>query len=87
MTTLAPVISFSAKKAELRPTAGCGCFGEYVCYPHRVVAAAEVLRSLPDDLDGDAFVMRGDVRRLTEVVLSQLDAIAADSLPDERNVR
>lgn len=85
MTSLADVISFSAKKAELRPPAACACCGDKVCYPHRVAAAADVLRSLPDDLDGDAWVMRGDVRRLAAVVLAQLDAITTDSLPATDN--
>lgn len=87
MSTLAEVISFSAKRAELRPAAPCSCTEHSTCYPHRVAAAADALRSLPDDLDGDAWVMRGDVRRLAAVVLSELDQIASECLPDQRSVR
>lgn len=87
MTTEADVISFSAKKAELRPPAACGCSEDHTCYPHRVAAAADILRSMPEDLFGDAWVMRGDVREATHAVLVVLDAITAECLPDERHVR
>lgn len=83
----AHVISFSAKKAELRPPAACGCSEDRTCYPHRVATAANILRAMPDDLTGDAWVMRGDVREAAHAVLVVLDAITTECLPDERATR
>lgn len=86
MTNLAEVIPlFSA--CDPRGTAACGCTLDRTCYSHRIADAADRLRVLPDEVEGDAWVARGDLRRAVEAVLYELDAVTAETLPDERTVR
>lgn len=84
------VIALSSHRRKRNPTAtedGCCCHGDHVCYPHRVAAVAKSLREAPSALEGDAWVMRVDVYRLLSDALAELEAITAETLPDERTAR
>lgn len=86
------VIPFAAKKRDQRTAVSCqSCCEHKLCYPHRVAAIADRLRTaeLPDEAGRltNWLVLRSEVERLHADLLAELDEITDECLPDERDAR
>ncbi len=80
------VIPLFSEDRNPRQSVRCACRPNTLCYPHRLTNAADLLRAeLADQTDW--LLRRSEVERMTNDLLTVLDGIANECLPDEREIR
>lgn len=84
------VVALSSHRAKRKPTVTeqpCCCHGDYVCFPHRVAEAARIMRQDMAATRAEGRTSMGRYFGTCEAVLPILEAIVAETLPDERSAR
>lgn len=81
--------SYRRKRGQTAAVApdSCCCHPDYICYPHRIAEAARILRVDLAAARAEGRVSMGRFAGTVEAVLPVLEAIVAECLPDEREVR
>lgn len=84
------VVFLDSHRRKPEPTVterSCCCHSDYVCFPHRIDEAARILREDMAATRAEGRVSMGRYFGTCEAVLPLLEAIVAETLPDERGVQ
>lgn len=87
MTDNVVLLAGYKRKPAQTATSDCCCRTDYQCYPHRIAEAARILRVDLAASEGESRISRVRFAATVEAVLPVLEAIVAECLPDEREVR